>query len=134
MAKKIKADNLAGEIADLLTKYNDQVSIECKKVVDEISQEVMDEVKNHISWHDKDYSKSFALKTSFQDKRNKRNTWYVKPPNYRLTHLLEFGHRTRRIKNGKAYTEKYPHVKYGDEYLKNNFFNRMKEAMEQCKI
>lgn len=131
MAKKVKVDNLSAEITDLLTKYSNNLTEECKKVVDDISQEVMDEIKNHITWNDKKYSKAFRLKTSFNDKRNKRNTWYVASPYYRLTHLLEFGHHTR---NGNKDTKKYPHVKYGDEYLQNNFFERMKEAMEKCKI
>lgn len=38
MSKKIKADNLSAEITNLLTKYNDQVTEECKKVVDEVSE------------------------------------------------------------------------------------------------
>lgn len=94
----------------------------------------MREIKNHITWKDKNYSKSFRIKTVFNDKRNKRNVWYVANGDYRLTHLLEFGHHTRYIRNGKQMTNKFPHVKYGDEYLKDNFFEKMKEAMEKCKI
>ena len=105
-----------------------------KKVVDEVAQGVLDETKNHITWKDKKYSNAFSIKTSFEDKRNKRKTWYVKPPYYRLTHLLEFGHQTRRIRNGKARTDKFEHVKYGDKYLEDNFFEKMEEAMEKCRI
>ena len=130
MGKKVKVDNLSAEITELLTKYSDNITEECKKVVDEISDGVMAEVKNHITFNDKDYSKWFRIKTNFEDKRNKRNTWYVLK-NYQLTHLLEFGHHTRK---GGVDTRKFPHVKYGDEYLKDNFFEKMKEAMEKCKI
>lgn len=134
MAKKVKVDNLANEITNLLSQYNEALTDECKKVVDEVAEGVLQETKSHITWHDKKYSQAFSLKTSFEDKRNKRKTWYVKPPYYRLTHLLEFGHQTRKIRNGKARTDKYPHVSYGDKYLEDNFFSKMEEAMEKCKI
>ena len=134
MAKNIQVNELASEISTLLSKYNESLTDECKKVVDEVAQGVLDETKKHITWHDKKYSNAFTVKTSYEDKRNKRNTWYVKPPYYRLTHLLEFGHQTRRIRNGKARTDKFEHVKYGDRYLEENFFSKMEEAMEKCRI
>lgn len=133
MNKRIQVDELADTIKQYLTEYSDEATDIAKGVVDQIADEVMKEVKNHITWKDHIYSNSFALKTTFENKRNKRKTWYVKSPNYRLTHLLEFGHHTRRIKNGKAFTEKYPHVKYGDEYLYNNFEREMKEALENAR-
>ena len=134
MSKKIKADEMSNELVRLLTNYTEEVTEIAKDVVDEIAQGVMDETKSHISWHDKVYSNSFALKKSFEDKRNKRMTWYVKAPHYRLTHLLEFGHITRRIKNGKARTDKFPHVRYGDEFVKNNLEKRLKEAIENARV
>ena len=134
MRKKVQVDEMADTIVEWLTQYHEEVTDIAKGVVDKVSNEVMQEVKNHITWKDKEYSNSFALRTSFEDKYNKRRTWYVKSPNYRLTHLLEFGHHTRRIKNGKAFTDKYPHVKYGDEYLYNNFEREMKEAIEDARI
>ena len=134
MAKNIKANELSAEITTLLSKYSEALTEECKKVVDEVAEGVLEETKNHITWHDKKYSQAFALKNSFEDKRNKRKTWYVKPPYYKLTHLLEFGHQTRKIRNGKARTDKFEHVKYGDQYLEDNFFRKMEEAMEKCKV
>lgn len=130
MSKKIKADEMSKEIVKMLTEYTEEVTDIAKSVVDEISQGTMDEVKNHIEWKDKVYSKNFAIKKSFEDKRNKRNTWYVKAPYYRLTHLLEFGHITR---NGGR-TRSFPHVRYGDEFVKNNFENRLKEAIENARV
>lgn len=136
MAKNIKANELSAEITTLLSKYSEALTDECKKVVDEVAEGVLEETKNHITWHDKKYSQAFALKTSFEDKRNKRRTWYVKPPYYRLTHLLEFGHQTRKRHDNdtKPRTAKFEHVKYGDKYLEDNFFRKMEEAMEKCRV
>ena len=131
MAKTIQVYELASAITEMLSQYNEAVTDEAKKVVDEISKEANEEILNHITFNDKKYTKSFRLKTSFEDKRNKRNTWYVASPHYRLTHLLEFGHYTR---NGTTRTRAFPHVKYGDEYVKNNFENRLKEEIEKCRI
>lgn len=133
--KKIQADELTETIKEFLTEYTDDVTDIAKGVVDDVAEGVAQEVKNHISWKDKIYSSHFALKTSFEDKRNKRKTWYVKAPHYRLTHLLEFGHHTRLKPNhdGKQSTGKYPHVKYGYEFAKNNFEREMKEAIENAR-
>ena len=131
MAKTIQVYELASAITEMLSQYNEAVTDEAKKVVDEISKEANEEILNHITFNDKKYTKSFRLITSFEDKRNKRNTWYVASPHYRLTHLLEFGHYTR---NGTTRTRAFPHVKYGDEYVKNNFEKRLKEEIEKCRI
>jgi hypothetical protein len=131
MAKKIEANEMANEITKWLTEYSEEVTDVAKGVVDEVAEGCFNEVKNHVTWKDKKYSNSFALNTSFENKRNKRRTWYVKSPHYRLTHLLEFGHVTR---NGTSRAKAYPHVKYGDEFVKNNFEREMKEAIEKCRI
>lgn len=130
MATNVKVDELASTINQWLTDYSEEVTDVAKEVVDEISEGAMKETKSHITWKDKKYSNSFALKTSYEDKRNKRNTWYVKSPHYRLTHLLEFGHATRE--GGR--TREFPHVRYGDEFVKNNFERMMREKIEQCRI
>ena len=130
MGKKVKVDEMAATISEYLTEYSENVTEIAKNVVDEMSENVMKEVKKHITWKDKVYSKNFALKTAFEDSRNKRRVWYVKSPHYRLTHLLEFGHATR---NGGR-TRSFPHVKYGNDYLLNNFDREMKEAIENARI
>lgn len=130
MAKNIQVNEMASEIAKMLTEYTDEVTEISKKVVDQVSQEVMTEVKSHITLKDKKYSKAFASKKSFEDKRNKRNTWYVKPPYYRLTHLLEFGHVTR---NGVTRSKAFPHVKYGDEFVQNNLERELEEAIQNAR-
>lgn len=130
MNKKIKASEMGATIADLLTTYTEDVTTLAKQVVEEISQEVNDEIINHITFKDKIYSKSFRIKKSFEDKRNKRNTWYVASPHYTLTHLLEYGHITR---NGGR-TRAFPHVRYGEEYLEQNFERKLKEGIENARF
>lgn len=128
MNKTTQANELANEISKMLTTYTEDVTEIAKDVVDKISQEVSDEVKDHVTFNDRVYTKHFKIKKTFEDKRNKRNTWYV-DKYYRLTHLLEYGHITR---NGGR-TRAFPHVKYGEQYLENNFERELKEAIENAR-
>lgn len=118
--------DLAGAIAAALTEYTDEVAEGMKKAIDKVADETNAEIKRHITFKKRTgkYIKAFALKTSFEDKRNKRKTWYVKSPEYRKTHLLENGHKSR---NGKS-TKAYPHVSYGEELAEK----RLPELIENA--
>lgn len=129
MSKKIQASQMADEITSLLTTYTEEVTELAKAVVDKVSEEANQEILNHITFHDKTYSKGFRIKTTFEDSRNKRNTWFVSKE-YRLTHLLEYGHITR---NGGR-TRAFPHIKYGDDYVNNNFERELKEGIENARF
>ena len=129
MAKTIQTNEMANEITRMLSEYTEEATDIAKQVVDNISKEVNAEILNHITFHDKTYSKGFKVKTSFENRRNKRNTRYV-AKEYQLTHLLEYGHITR---NGGR-TRAFPHVKYGNDYLEQNFEREMKEALEHARV
>lgn len=128
---KVKIDDFSSEITKMLTQYNEEVTLKCKEVVDEVAAGTMNEIKTHCNFKGTGkYIKSFKLATSFEDSRNKRITWHVRSPHYRLTHLLEFGH----IKRNGGRTRAFPHVKYGNDFVQNNLPRKMQEAIEECKI
>lgn len=122
-------EELADLIAAELHNYSEEVTEKVKSAVDKVSNEVNAEIKNKIPFTERTgkYVKSFRLKTSYEDKFNKRNTWYVANGQYRLTHLLENGHAKR---NGGR-VEAYPHIRYGEELAIKRMEELAKEAVQK---
>lgn len=130
MSDSINIEELASAIVKGLEEYTDEVTDNIKKAVDTVGNEVNDEIKNHITFKQPTgkYVKSFRVKTSYEDKFNKRNTWYVANGEHRLTHLLENGHALRDGGRSSA----YQHIKYGDELAQKRMEELAKEAIENA--
>lgn len=131
MSKSTSVDEMADLIAEYMSNYSNDVAQEVKKAVDQTAEECNEEIKKHITFtrHKGDkYVKAFRVKTSFEDKFNKRKTWYVGNGQYRLTHLLEDGHALK--KGGRA--QAFPHIKYGEELAQQRLPELAKEAIEKA--
>lgn len=126
----VEVDSMAELIAEYMSNYTQDITDNVKKVVDTVGKEVNEEIKKHITFkqHTGKYVKAFRIKTSFEDRYNKRNTWHVANGQYRLTHLLENGHALHQ--GGR--TEAYPHIKYGEELAKKRMEELVKEAIEDA--
>jgi len=127
----ITIDNLADEILKELENYNENITDGIKDAVDVVSQEVNEEIKSHITFEQPTgkYVKAFKVKTIYDGKYNKGNTWYVSGNQYRLTHLLEKGH----AKIGGGRVKAYPHIIYGEEIAQKRMEELAKEAIEGAK-
>ncbi|SKA99786.1 hypothetical protein SAMN05443428_13811 [Caloramator quimbayensis] len=126
----IKIDNLAEVISKELENYSQNVTDGIKKAIDKVADETNEEIKKHITFkqHTGKYVKSFRLKVSYEDRYNKRKTWYVANGQHRLTHLLEYGHALRTGGRAKA----FPHIQYGEELAKKQMEELAKEAIENA--
>lgn len=128
---EINIDELANELTKQLQEYSDTVTEGVKKAVDTTSDECMEEIKNHVTFerHKGDkYVKAFRIKTVYEDKYNKRNTWYVANGQASLTHLLENGHALR---NGGR-SRDFPHIKFGEELVIKRMEELAREAVENA--
>lgn len=126
---KCNINNLSKSIMSQLTEYSDDIAEFNKKCVDKVAKEVNEEIKAHITFeeHTGDYVRSFAIKTVYENKYNKRKKWHVKDPHYRLTHLLEKGHAKV---NGDERTREFPHIIYGEILAQQNLPKYIKEGIK----
>lgn len=126
MSERVTPDKLGNAIAQALTEYSDSVAERMHKAVDKVTEEAAEEIKLRIPFtqRTRKYVRAFATETRYEDKLNKRNTWYVKAPQFRKTHLLENGHRNR----DGTHTRAFPHIRYGEELARK----RLPELCEKA--
>ena len=128
MAKKIKTDYLSKAIAEELMLYGAEVSNAIKKKNDEcMKQFVKDTKKDAPKGKRKKFYKHITSQTVVETPNKKINRWYVKDPEYRLTHLIKNGHQTR---NGKRETKAQDFITDNYEKMVKDYENGIKEVVE----
>ena len=126
-------DSFASQLAALLQDYTEDVTTVTKQAVDDTADAVNTEIQKHANPKWGKYLRAFEIKTTYDDRFEKRNTWHVKAPHYRLTHLLEKGHdyvgRDGKRKNGVA--KPIPHIQYGQEIAEKMLEQKIAEGIEK---
>ena len=83
------------DLKDILTEYTSEITEAVKAETEKVMKELVDETKATAPKNRPKYHKSITSRTSFENARELTKQWYVKPPEHRLTHLLNNGHQTR---------------------------------------
>ena len=136
MAVTICPEGFAEALKLQLEQYNESVIKGMKKAAARAVQDCDKAIKDSITFHQSPagkYVKSFATKMTKEGPTTIEYTWYVKAPEYRLTHLLEFGHRTRMKTahyGSTAETRAFPHIKHGEKVGTENFEKYLAEVLE----
>lgn len=109
----IRVGDLDDEIAKIFSGYEAEAKAGVVRAVSRTAKAVNSEIKQHATFHDRtgQYRKAFALYKAGDKKTKYSEIWYVKPPHYRFTHLLERSHKTRSGGGSKA----FPHIEYGEK-------------------
>lgn len=124
---RISPEQLTRVIADQLGVYSAEVTAGMKKVNDECMKEFVDDTKRDAPrGARKKFYRHITSKTTFESPNKKVNTWYVKDPEYRLTHLIKNGHATRN--GGRTRAQDFITPNY--EKLETNFENGIKEVIQ----
>lgn len=119
----IKADQLAQEIVKILDDYRDTTVDKMKEAVDKAAKQAVNELKTSSPKRTGAYAKDWAAK-----KDRKGNKWaYGKvvynKKHYRLTHLLEKGHR--KVNGGMVAAR--PHIAKVEEKAINTLVEGIKD-------
>lgn len=117
MANTIKADDLAKEVMAVLEEYKGATHEMLEQATNEVARETARQLratspKGRRKGHP--YAKSWTFR---KDKTFKVEYYgkiiYAKAPEYRLTHLLEYGHALRG--GGRSSTSAQAHIKPAEQ-------------------
>lgn len=126
---KTTVDGLAKAIQKTLAEYEGVTVESMKAAVDKASKEAVRELKSSSPNRTGAYAKSWAAKKArLTNKWAYQKTVYNKE-HYRLTHLLEKGHKVVGAKNGRTWVDARPHIEKVEQKAVETLVNEMKETL-----
>lgn len=126
---KTTVDGLAKAIQKTLAEYEGVTVDSMKAAVDKVSKEAVRELKGSSPKRTGAYAKSWtSKKTKLTNKWAYEKTVYNKD-HYRLTHLLEKGHKVVGAKNGRTRVDPIPHIEKVEKKAVENLVREMKETL-----
>lgn len=126
---KTNVDGLAQAIQKTLAEYEGVTIESMKSAVDKASKEAVRELKSSSPKRSGAYAKGWASKkTKLANKYAYEKTVYNKD-HYRITHLLEKGHRVVGAKNGRTWVDARPHIEKVEKKAVETLVNEMKETL-----
>ncbi len=122
----VEIGKLSDALVEELKKYTMYVAQRVKDAADETANELLTNIRREAPKRTGKYKRAMSIKTKSETAYEKRNIWYVKKPRYRLTHLLENGHRNRN----SGFTRAYPHIRDKEQAAKELFEEKVKEIIK----
>lgn len=123
-------NDFARALADVLEVYSSKTAEAAKAAINQVAVGADKAVKDHMTFKQRTgrYRRNMRIVTSHDGLYDRRKTWHVKSPDYRLTHLLEHGHLSR---DGTTRVKPYEHIRYGEEYVEENLERTVQKHIEQ---
>ena len=130
---RINVNELAEAIGTTLKTYSsdvtDAIKVQTKNSMSDLVKQTKANAPRSKNGK-KQYYKSITSKKTDESEFDVEYTWYVKAPNYRLSHLLEKGHKTRRIRNGKEYTRAFHFISNATNDVEKDFVKKVEEILK----
>lgn len=110
---KIDIDKLAITVIQEIQKYADVTHEVVNKAVYETAKETVNELRATSPKDSGDYAESWTYKRDKEARGKNRYNMivYSEKPNYRVTHLLEYGHA--KVNGGR--TRAFPHIRNAEQ-------------------
>lgn len=132
MHKRVKASDLSSALSDVLSVYASDLISGVNEAGALSIKKLLKLTKANAPVMTGKFRDSIAIKTvrakSSTGYETARYIWYVKPPNYRLTHLLVHGHATR---NGGR-TKANPFLKNALDAVLPEYERAVEEAVKEA--
>ncbi len=130
---KISASDLSSAIEEELKVYSTKVTSRIKDTTKSSMSKLVKLTKANAPRSKngkKHYFNSITSKKTKESNFDVEYTWYVKDSNYRLSHLIENGHKTRRIKHGKSYTDGYHFISNATGIVEDEYVKEVEEILK----
>lgn len=123
-------NNITQEMKDILTSYTDEIMHAVEEELLEVGKEAKEEFKSIGGFKDRTgkYRKSWDVKQE-KNRTFTQTIVHARAPHYRLTHLLENGHRTA---NG-GMTREFPHIAEVNKNAQEEAVKRIIKVIENTK-
>lgn len=120
-------NDITRQLLEAMAQYTDEVKEEVDQIIKDVAKEAKSDVRSGAPVRTGAYRKSWAVSFDKKKSGNAGFTVYAKAPNYRLTHLLEDGHKTKS--GGK--TKAQPHIRQVQEWADKEALRRIEEAIKK---
>lgn len=126
---KTNVDGLAQAIQKTLAEYEGVTVDNMKAAVDKVSKEAVRKLKTTSPKRNGAYARSWAAKKTKQANKWAYEKTVYNKDHYRLTHLLEKGHRVVGAKNGRTWVDARPHIEKVEKKAVEDLVNEIKETL-----
>ena len=120
MANTVRVDDLSDVIMNELRAYSSEISEGMKEDARVVAKECLKDIKENAPELTKDYKKSWKMETTEENACVIKITIHSKKE-YRLTHLLEYGHA--KINGGRV--EARPHIRPAEQRAEKRLLKRV---------
>lgn len=130
MSNKISISDLNDSIFKVLSEYKENIDEEVKETANKIAKEAKEDLMNDSPISKKERSQKYYKGWAIKKKINKNGKYVLaiwNKTNYRLTHLLEFGHN---VKNGGK-VKAVPHIRKVEEKMSKEFEEELKKKIRK---
>lgn len=123
-------EDLAAALADQLSEYGKTTTEEVDNIISEVGREACERVRAASPRRKGAYRRGWKVKIERRGSRTEVTVHNAK--RYQLTHLLEFGHRTR-LRSGKygskAFVAAQPHIGEVNDWAQREVERKIREKL-----